>query len=110
MPRDFDVCVSKVDLFFSLAERVAIYEITSPTSVHPIKLLQPTRPYQRQKMVDYLFLILTLFSMYYYFSLAIHSVFQRVFQILCLLYSNVSAGRGSLLLSKATRSSTRRAK
>lgn len=67
MPRDFDVCVSKVDLFFSLAERVAIYEITSPTSVHPIKLLQPTRPYQRQKVVDYLFLILTLLSLYYCF-------------------------------------------
>lgn len=65
----FDVCVSKaVDLFFfSLAERVPIYEITSLTSVHLVKLLQPTRPYQRQKLKVFSFLNSILCSLYYSF-------------------------------------------
>lgn len=53
--------------FFSLAERVPIYEITSLTSVHLVKLLQPTRPYQRQKLKVFSFLNSILCSLYYSF-------------------------------------------
>lgn len=66
MPRDFDVCVSKAeDLFFSLAERVAIYEITSPTSVHQNHTTPTVRPYQCQKVEVFLFLLYISESTYY---------------------------------------------